>query len=195
VCCSLIGVFFLKTVLKIMSTQLISTINNQGIVIVIDEDGQKFVPIKPICEALGVDYSSQLQKIKEDEILCSVVGLSTTTGADGKSYKMSTIPLKYVFGWLFTISSKNVKEESREGLKNYKEMCYTSLYDYFTEHSTFIEEKEKKLNEYVDKEAQARESFKNAEKLLKEIRTERDVFRKTTFDEWKANNNQLKMDF
>jgi hypothetical protein len=57
------------------------------------------------------------------------------------------------------------------------------------------EEKEKKLNEYVDKEAQARESFKNAEKLLKEIRTERDVFRKTTFDEWKANNNQLKMDF
>lgn len=178
-----------------MSTQLISTINNQGIVIVIDENGQKFVPIKPICEALGVDDSSQLKKIKEDEILNPVMVLSTTTGADGKQYKMSSIPLKYVFGWLFSISPKNVNQEAKEKLINYKIICYDALYNYFTEHATFIEEKEKKLNEFVDKEVEARNHFKNAEKLLKEIRTERDVFRKTTFEEWKANNNQTVMEF
>ena len=178
-----------------MSTQLISTINNQGIVIVIDEDGQKFVPVKPICEALGVDYSSQLQRIKEDDILSSVVGLSTTTGADKKEYKMSTIPLKYVFGWIFSISAKNVKEEAKEGLLNYKVICYDALYNYFTEHSDFIEQKERKLNEFVDKESEARNNFKAAEKLLRDIRFNRDIFRKITFDDWKANNNQIEIQF
>jgi len=177
-----------------MSTELISTINNQGIVIVIDESGQKFVPVKPICEALGIDYSGQLQKMKDDDILCSVMELCPTTGADGKEYKMSCIPLKYVLGWLFGISSKSVKEEIREALKVYKNLCYDALYNYFTEHAVFIEEKERRLNDFVDKEVEARNHFKNAEKLLREIRTERDVFRKTTFEEWKANNNQTKMD-
>ncbi|MFV8268478.1 phage antirepressor N-terminal domain-containing protein [Flavobacterium sp. GT2N3] len=178
-----------------MSTQLISTINNQKIVIVIDEEGQKFVPIKPICEALGVNYTSQLEKLENDDLLDSTIPLRGTVGADGKTREMKCIPLEFVFGWVFSISSKNVKDEVRESLIQYKKICHRALFDYFTEHSSFIEEKEKKLNEYVDKEAEARNHFKNAEKLLKEIRTERDVFRKTTFEEWKANNNQLMMDF
>ena len=178
-----------------MSTQLISTINNEKIVIVIDEDGQKFVPIKPICEALGVNYTSQLEKLESDELIDSVIPLRGTAGADGKQYQMKCLPLEFVFGWLFSISSKNVKEEIKESLINYKRLCHKALYSYFTEHSSFIEEKERKLNEFVDKEAEARNRFKNAEKLLKDIRTERDVFRKTTFEEWKANNNQMKMNF
>jgi hypothetical protein len=177
-----------------MSTQLISTINNQGIVIVI-EGSEKFVPIKPICEALGVSIQGQIEKIETDDILSSVVKLCFTTGADGKEYKMKCIPLKYVFGWLFSISSKSVKEEAKETIRNYKVICYDALYNYFTEHASFIEEKEKKLNEFVDKESEARINFKNAEKLLREIRLDRDKFRKITFDDWKANNNQLIMDF
>lgn len=178
-----------------MSTQLISTINNQGIIIVVDEDGQKFVPVKPICEALGVTIQSQIEKLESDDILSSVVRLCLTTGADGKEYKMKCIPLKYVFGWLFSISSKSVKEESKEGLKNYKVICYDALYNYFTEHATFIEQKEKKLNDFVDKESEARNNFKTAEKLLRDIRFNRDVFRKITFEDWKANNNQIELDF
>lgn len=178
-----------------MSTQLISTINNQGIVIVVDEKGEKFVPIKPICEALGVNYTTQLEKLENDELIDSVIPLRGTTGADGKTYKMKCIPLEFVFGWLFSISSKNVKEEVKESLINYKRLCHKALYNYFTEHATFIEQKEKKLNEFVDKEVEARNHFKYAEKVLKEIRAERDVFRKTTFEEWKAMNNQIEMNF
>ena len=178
-----------------MSTQLISTINNEKIVIVIDEDGQKFVPIKPICEALGVNYTSQLEKLESDELIEGTIPLRGTVGADGKAREMKCLPLEFVFGWLFSISSKNVKEEIKESLINYKRLCHKALYSYFTEHSSFIDEKERKLNEFVDKEAEARNRFKNAEKLLKDIRTERDVFRKTTFEEWKANNNQMKMNF
>lgn len=178
-----------------MNQELISTINNQSIVIVIDENGQKFVPIKPICEALGVNYTSQLEKLENDEIINSVIPLRGTTGSDGKIYKMKCIPLKYVFGWLFSISSKSVKEEAKEGLINYKNICYDALYNYFTEHATFVEQKERKLNEFVDKESEARLNFKNAEKVLRELRIDRDLFRKTTFEEWKANKNQMKFDF
>jgi hypothetical protein len=178
-----------------MSTQLISTINDQKIVIVMDEDGQKFVPIKPICEALGVNYTTQLEKLELDELIDGTIPLRGTVGADGKNREMKCIPLEFVFGWLFSISSKNVKEEVKETLINYKKICHKALYNYFTEHALFIEEKEKKLNEYVDKEAEARINFKNAERILKEIRAERDLYRKTTFEEWKAKKNQLTMNF
>jgi hypothetical protein len=177
-----------------MSTELISKINNQKIVVVIDPDGQKFVPIKPICEALGINYTSQLDKLKNEEMLDSVIPLRGTTGTDGKTYQMKCLPIEFVFGWLFSISTKNVKEEAKNGLIEYKKICHKALYNYFTEHSAFVEEKERKINEFVDKEVEARNHFKNAEKLLREIRNERDVFRKTTFEEWKASNNQTKMD-
>jgi hypothetical protein len=76
-----------------MSTQLISTINNQRIEIVIGENGQKFVPIKPICEAIGVSIQGQIEKLESDDIIGSVIKLCLTTGADGKEYKMTCIPL------------------------------------------------------------------------------------------------------
>lgn len=45
-----------------------------------------------------------IRKIKEDEILGSVIPLRGTTGADGKQYDMFCLPLQYIFGWLFTIN-------------------------------------------------------------------------------------------
>ena len=47
-------------------------------------DAKKLVPIKPICEALGIDYASQFTKIKNDEDLSSTVVLSTIVATDGK---------------------------------------------------------------------------------------------------------------
>ena len=63
--------------------QTIKTIARiKDIDILILEEGEKRVPIRPICDLLGIDYSSQLKKIKNDEILKSTVVLSTTVGAD-----------------------------------------------------------------------------------------------------------------
>lgn len=39
--------------------------------------------------------------------------------ADGKQREMLCLPIRYVFGWLFTINPANVNEEAREErLKN-----------------------------------------------------------------------------
>ena len=110
-----------------MKDTIITTINHVEIVVTSD----MCVPIKPICEALGVAFQSQAEKIKSDLILSSVVTLGITTGADGKQYEMLCLPLKYVYGWIFSINPNNVKVESRENVMRYKQECYDALYEYF----------------------------------------------------------------
>lgn len=45
----------------------IAIINNQSIVVA-QEKGNQFISIKPICDAIGVDFSAQLQRVKRDDI-------------------------------------------------------------------------------------------------------------------------------
>lgn len=113
-----------------MKNTVITTINNVAITIA-HNNQNAMIPIRPICEALGVSYSSQLQKLKNDEDLSSVVLLSNTTGADGKSYEMVCIPIEYVFGWLFTINPMNVKPEAQKAVREYRRDCYHALYEHF----------------------------------------------------------------
>lgn len=111
-----------------METKIIARVNNVDILSTSDE---QMVAVRPICDALGIDYSRQLKKIKEDDDLCSVVGVTPTTGADGKQYDMSCLPIRYIFGWLFTINPMNVKPEAQEAVRAYRRACYDALYDYF----------------------------------------------------------------
>lgn len=111
-----------------MNEKIIARVNNVNIVSTSDE---QLVAIKPICEALGIAYQAQQQKIKEDEDLSSIKTLSRLTGADGKQYEMLCLPIRYILGWLFTINSKNVKPEARDSVKAYRRMCYDALYDHF----------------------------------------------------------------
>lgn len=115
-----------------MKDTIITTINHVEIVVTSD----MFVPIKPICEALGVAFQSQAEKIKSDVILSSVVTLGITTGADGKQYEMLCLPLKYVYGWIFSINPSNVKADIRQNVIKYKQECYDALYEHF--HKRYI---------------------------------------------------------
>lgn len=95
-------------------------------------DEQHFVAVRPICQALGIDPSPQIRDLKKDGILGStVVNMLTTVAADGKQREMVCIPLKFVFGWLFTIDDDKVKPEARESLRKYKLLCYEALYERF----------------------------------------------------------------
>lgn len=59
----------------------IITVNEVEIQIV--KDGtEKYVAIKPICEAIGVDYSRQYRKVLEDSILGSTVALRAMVAND-----------------------------------------------------------------------------------------------------------------
>lgn len=111
-----------------METKIIARVNNVDIVATSDE---QMVPIRPICEALGIDVESQRKKIQDDEDLSSTAVLSTAVGADGKERDMLCLPIRYVFGWLFTINPKNVKPEAQEAVRAYRRRCYDALYSHF----------------------------------------------------------------
>lgn len=95
------------------------------------EDGIIFVPIKPLCEALGIDNKSQQETIKSHPIWGSTMVLKTTVGGDYKQREMACIPLKYAFGWLMGIDARLVKPDAFATVVRYQEAAYEALYDRF----------------------------------------------------------------
>lgn len=102
-----------------------SVIFNDRKINIVQVKNEWWIAVKPICEALGVDYIRQFKNMQEDEILSQLLSKQTTTGADGKRYEMVCLPEKYVYGWLFSIRSDS------EALKQYKLRCYDILYHHF----------------------------------------------------------------
>ena len=115
-----------------METKKIFTINNVDIVVT--NDG--LVPVKPICEALGVAYERQFSKLKEDEDFNSIITLRVMVGADGKDREMCCLPVRFVYGWLYTINPKNVKPEAQQAVRAYRRQCVDALYNHFNGQQT-----------------------------------------------------------
>ena len=174
------------------TTKTIARINQVDIVVI--ENGEKRVAIRPLCEALGVSVQAQLDKLKEDPILNSTVMLSLMVGADGKQREMQTIPFKYVFGWLFRIDSRNVKEEAREAVLKYQMECYDALYKHFTSYADFVDQKQKRIEEQLEIEEVAKVNFKSAKSVLDEAQAQLKFLRKLTFENYDAENRQLKLE-
>lgn len=162
-----------------MTQSIISKINGVDIVTV-DKDGDIYVPIKPICDALGIADNKQREKIKEDEILSSVGTLRVSTGADGKQYEMFCLPLQYIYGWLFTINPKNVATAAREAVARYRRECYDVLYEHFAGSlRRRVEENEaeigllREINAAIGEEKEAKARRRKAEEALDKLRSER----------------------
>lgn len=175
------------------NVKTVAKINKVSILII--EDGEKFVPVKPICEALGIDHSSQIRDLKTDEILSSVMVNMPTTGSDKKQYEMVCIPYMYVFGWLFTINVQKVKPEAREAVLKYKIECYQALFRNFTDTTEFLEQKQKAISEQLDKVESVKSNFKNAKNDLEEANKQLSLIKDYSFETWKENNRQLKLEF
>lgn len=179
---------------NLLPATIVAKINNQSIVI-INQNDEKRIAIRPICDAIGVDYAGQFTKLKTDEILSPVIEIISTTGADGKQYEMVTIPIKYVFGWLFGIHPNKVSEEARENLLRYKMECYDALWNHFAMHLEFNEEKNRMIEARLVVYKDIKDEFNSAKMRLKEADEELTVARRLTFDQWLADQRQQKIQF
>lgn len=162
-----------------MQQQLISKINGVDIVTV-DREGEIFVPIKPICVALGIEAAPQRDKLQKDEFFNSVGTIIVSTGADGKSYEMYALPLKFIYGWLATINPGKVAPEARGAVARYRRECYDVLYEHFTgsmrrtiETNNAEIELLKQINSAISDEKEAKNRRKKAEDALDKLRAER----------------------
>lgn len=75
---------------------LITVPFHQRSILVVERNGRRWVAMKPICDAIGVDWEGQRQRIKRDPILSSVACTIKATGADGKQYEMLFLDLYYL---------------------------------------------------------------------------------------------------
>ncbi|NJK81771.1 MAG: hypothetical protein HC876_18410 [Chloroflexaceae bacterium] len=85
------------------------------------------VPVRPVCDVLGVDWNGQYQRIRRDDVLRSTMCEIHTVARDGKRRKMAALPLEYLHGWLFGMSESQVKEEYREKITLYRRECFRAL--------------------------------------------------------------------
>ena len=152
------GLIGLKTRTRLLCTspekeqkRFLIPFHGEKISVVQQKDEELLVPLRELCNNLGVSWKGQYKRIKEDPVLNSVVSLRETTAIDGKSYDTLTLPLKYLNGFLFTISDKRLKnEEAKKKLALYKTECYDVLFKYFNQGFALNTEK---LKEPSAKEA------------------------------------------
>jgi hypothetical protein len=134
---------------KIMSSSLIPSVQKEVVfyedvitaVLVVDSEGRQeiYVPIRPVCDYLGIDWSAQYRRIGRETILAESVqgvAITTTPSADGRGggrQEMLCLPLKFLPGWLFGISASRVKPELQEKILRYQRESYDVLWEAFQE--------------------------------------------------------------
>lgn len=101
------------------------------------EEAQIYVPVRPITDYLGIDWSAQYRRIQRDPLLSEEIkGVAVTTtpsesGVGGGPQEMLCLPAEMLHGWLFGINVSRVKEEHREKILQYQRECYKVLWNAF----------------------------------------------------------------
>ncbi len=108
------------------------TVNYNGQeLITIQKDNEIYVAIRPIVEGIGMAWTTQFAKLRRNKEKFSCYHM-VTTGKDGILYRMLTIPLKKLNGWLFSINPNKIKsDEIRDKVIQYQEECFIVLYNYW----------------------------------------------------------------
>ncbi|MCK6414403.1 MAG: phage antirepressor N-terminal domain-containing protein [Giesbergeria sp.] len=113
-----------------MKTELIQ-FHGHDVVTVARDDGQIYVALKPIVEAIGLDWVSQHKRVQRDLVLSSTMVIMTMVAEDGKLREMLCLPLDMLNGWLFGIDASRVKPELKDAVLDYQRECYRVLDAHF----------------------------------------------------------------
>lgn len=175
-----------------MTTTNVAVINGISLQVVTDER-EKLVAVKPVCEILGVNYTTQVEKLKGHPVFGSTVPLRGIVAADGKNREMLCIPFRFFPGWLFSINPDNVKEEARESLIRYQLKCNDVLFDYFFGRAEFAQKKEEEFARQMDVVATAKKNFREAKAVLNEAEMRLRKINDLTFEDYTNNNRQLRI--
>lgn len=113
-----------------------------AVMVMIEGQNRVFVPLRPICDFLGVSWQGQHRRIMDDVVMSEVimsVNVMLTDIERGnrvpKNSQMLCLPLEYINGFLFGINPKRVKPEIAQKLISYQRECYHILANAFLETS------------------------------------------------------------
>ncbi len=94
--------------------------------------GIVYVALRPIVEAMGLGWSSQLKRVRRDPVLSKGVVMMTIPFNRGGPQEYVCLRLDLVHGWLFRIDSLRVRTDLQETVQNYQRECYDVLAQHFS---------------------------------------------------------------
>lgn len=130
---------------------------HQDRLMLVEYNGEPYVPMRPIVENMGLDWKGQHTKLKQRFSTC-VEEITIQMPNDNQRRAYTCLPLRKLFGWLMMIMPNKVKPSLRDKIIQYQNECDDVLWQYWTNKQTRYQDE---LNELIAKEqiSQAKGSF------------------------------------
>jgi len=93
-------------------------------------DGTVYIPLRPICDYLQLNWSGQRQRTLRDAALAETVQTVEITTNQGLR-PMFCLPLEMLPGWLFGLNENKVRPDLQAKVKRYRRECFTVLWRAF----------------------------------------------------------------
>lgn len=100
---------------------------------VLDQDGEPYVPMRPVVEGMGLDWKSQHAKLTGSRFAGCVVEITTQLPGGTQSRSMTSISLKKLPGWIMTIHPNKAKESARAKIIAFQTECDDILWKYWND--------------------------------------------------------------
>ncbi len=113
-----------------MTTELINVPFHDEEVMMIERNGEPYVPIKPYCERLGIDPKSQRNKIWASPERYG--GVIITLPSAGGEQDTTCIPLRKFPIWLYSIKPNKVRPDLKADVIRYQNECDDVLWQHWS---------------------------------------------------------------
>jgi len=113
------------------TTAQVIPFRNQELLLV-NNSGEAFVPMKPVVEGMGLAWQSQHRKLMTGRFASTVTEM-VIVAQDGKQREMTCLPLRKLTGWLMSIHPNKVRPELRDGIIAYQNECDDVLWSYWND--------------------------------------------------------------
>lgn len=150
------------------------------------ENGHRMVPVRTVCQIIGVDFTRQDGWLKSHPIYGQLYNPMPTVGADNKARTMNCLSFFDLFGWLNSITQKGRKEGSYEKqlafmawLRERHMEIYKAIDVYRQENQYELELMEKKqglldeMDEAQENLRALRSDLKKLNQSIEEVRSKR----------------------
>jgi len=119
--------------------QQVVAFHNDSIPVAQAPDGNLYVAIRPITDALGLHSRAQRARIAREPFLAEGTQTLRMTGADGRRRAMFCLRVDLLNAWLLNLDTTRVRAELQEKITYYKRECAQALWRHFQGESPEIE--------------------------------------------------------